>query len=136
MKIFRVVFIRAVRKRQRFAVNGDRYIIFGWTVWPHRTFCQRSLSSVNAIEVVLHTQSRDSCNRKTEPRGRRYDKTMKDQWPRPLPGDFAASIATIATSNANAYFLDTDQGGGGFLGVSGPPPIKLSSARRVARQHR
>jgi hypothetical protein len=33
-----------------------------------------------------------------------------------------AAIAAIAAGTANTYFLDTEQGGGGFLGVSGPPP--------------
>jgi hypothetical protein len=52
-------------------VDGDRYIIFGWTVWTRRTFCQNSFSRVIAIERMLSTQSRASCNRKPEPQGRR-----------------------------------------------------------------
>src|SRR5262249_53362323 len=70
VKSYCKLFQSAVGECQRITVDSDRYIIFGWTVWPRRPFCQHSLSSVNAIECMLSTHSSASCNRKIEPQSR------------------------------------------------------------------
>ena len=46
-------------KRQRSALDSDRYIVFGWAV-GRRALSQRSRSNVNAVVSILRlsTQSR------------------------------------------------------------------------------
>ena len=48
-------------------MDGDRYIIFGGALRTRRAFCQHSFSRVIAIERMLSTQSRASCDRKQSP---------------------------------------------------------------------